>query len=364
MLTLRSLAEQIGAELRGNPDAPVRGLNTLDAAGPDEVSFIANPTYVPKLAHTRALAVIVAPDLAEQVPSAALVMGNPYLGYALASQLFVSREAERGEGIHPSATVDEAAVIGEGVSIGPNVVVEAGARIGARTRIDAGCFIGAGSMVGEDCHLYPHVTLYHGVTVGDRVIVHSGVVIGSDGFGFAPAFGDLSRQSARKDLSPGFYKIAQIGGVRIGNDVEIGANTTIDRGALSDTVIEDGVKLDNQIQIAHNVRVGKHTVMAACSGIAGSTTVGSHCMIGGGVGIAGHLTLCDGVQITGMTLVSHSIHEPGTYSSGTAVEPNAQWRRTFPPVGQAGQKGHGPGKGHPATGFRKPLSRIRGLNSP
>ncbi|RMF14755.1 MAG: UDP-3-O-(3-hydroxymyristoyl)glucosamine N-acyltransferase [Gammaproteobacteria bacterium] len=327
MLTLEALARHIGAELRGDGAAQVAGLNTLGAAGPDEVAFLANPAYAGQLETTRALAVIVSPDMADKAPTNVLVMGNPYLGYALASQIF-GRSAQAAEGgVHPAAVLAEDAQLGEGCTIGPNVVIEAGARIGAGSRIGPGCHIGAGAVIGKRARLYPGVTLYHGVTLGDDVIVHSGAVIGSDGFGFAPAFGDLSGQSSLTDLAPGFHKIEQLGGVRIGNQVEIGANTTIDRGALDDTVIEDGVKLDNQIQIAHNVRIGAHTVMAACSGVAGSTEIGRHCMIGGGVGIAGHLKICDGVQITGMTLVSHSISEPGTYSSGTAVEPNSQWRR-------------------------------------
>jgi UDP-3-O-[3-hydroxymyristoyl] glucosamine N-acyltransferase len=193
-------------------------------------------------------------------------------------------------------------------------VIEAGVCIGAGTYVGPGCFIGQDSCIGQDSRLYANATVYAGVNIGARVILHSGAVIGADGFGFAPEKGR-------------FIKIAQLGGVMIGNDVEIGANTTIDRGALGDTVIEEGVKLDNQIQVAHNVRIGAHTVVAACAGISGSSKVGRHCMIGGGVGIAGHLTIADGVHLTGMTLVTHDIREAGVYSSGTAIEPNKSWRR-------------------------------------
>ncbi|MBK8970195.1 MAG: UDP-3-O-(3-hydroxymyristoyl)glucosamine N-acyltransferase [Hahellaceae bacterium] len=311
--SLGELATRIGATLEGDPDVVIEGLSTIDEAGPAQLAFLANPAYAKFLPTTRASAVILHPSMKAQCPVSALLMPNPYAGYALVTQLFAVR-LEGDRGIHPSAVVHPSAQLGKNVTVGANVVIEAGASIGAGSYLGPGCYVGGHTILGEAAYLYPNVTLYEGVSIGARVILHAGSVIGADGFGFAP---DKGR----------FIKIAQLGGVVLGDDVEVGANTTIDRGALGDTVIEDGVKLDNQIQIAHNVHIGAHTVIAACAGISGSSRVGKHCMIGGGVGIAGHLTLCDGVHLTGMTLVTHDIKEPGVYSSGTAIEPNKSWRR-------------------------------------
>ena len=311
--TLAEIAQEIGAELRGDGNTVITGLATLQAASESQLSFLANPNYARFLESTNASAVILQPNLAGQCSTNVLMMSNPYMGYALASQLFAPQLSVQS-GISPSATVAEDAVIAEGCIVGPNVVIESGVRIGAGTVVGAGCYIGHNSLLGESVQLRPNVTIYHGVSIGNRVRIHSNTVIGSDGFGFAPHQGD-------------WVKIEQLGGVVIEDDVEIGAGTTIDRGALDDTVIEKGAKLDNQIQIAHNVRIGAYTVVAACVGISGSSTVGRHCMIGGGVGIAGHLNITDKVQITGMTLVTHHIKEPGVYSSGTAVEPNQSWRK-------------------------------------
>ncbi len=313
LLTLAQLATHIGAELRGDADFRVAGIATLENAKADQLSFLANPNYAKHLADTAAGAVILHPKFADACSTNVLMMPNPYLGYALASQLFTPVGLQPS-GIHPTAVISADATIGPEVKIGPNVVIEASAFIGANCSIGAGCFIGRGSKLGSDCNILPNVSIYHGVSIGERVRIHSGAVIGSDGFGFAP---DQDR----------WHKIEQLGGVTIEDDVEIGANTTIDRGALDDTLIEQGAKLDNQIQIAHNVRVGSNTVIAACTGISGSSSVGKNCMIGGGVGIAGHLTLTDNVHVTGMTLITHDIKEPGVYSSGTAVEPNKSWRK-------------------------------------
>ena len=311
--TLAQVAQHIGAKLQGDENHVVIGISTLGKAQPNQLSFLSNPHYVKDLDKCQAGAVILSPKFAESCSTNVLMMENPYLGYAVASQLFVSNETFEA-GIAPGANISSTASIGEGVSVGPNVTIEEGVQIGANCSIGAGCFIGRNTHIGNNVVLSPNVTLYHDVKLGDRVRVHSGAVIGADGFGFAPHQG-------------GWAKIEQLGGVVINDDVEVGANTTIDRGALDDTVIETGVKLDNQIQIAHNVYIGANTVIAACVGISGSSRIGKHCMIGGGVGIAGHLTVTDKVHLTGMTLVTHDIKEPGVYSSGTAVEPNKSWRK-------------------------------------
>lgn len=241
-------------------------------------------------------------------------MADPYQAYARISHLF-DPKPKAVAGIHPSAVVAEDAQVDASASIGPFAVIESGARIEADVCIGAHCFIGARCVVGEGGWLAPRVTLYHDVVIGKRVVIQSGAVIGGEGFGFANEKGI-------------WRKIAQIGGVTIGDDVEIGVNTAVDRGALSDTRIGDGVKLDNQIQIAHNVQIGDHTAMAACVGISGSTRIGKHCMLAGGVGLVGHIDICDNVFVSGMTMVTRSITEPGSYSSGTAMQPLADWRKS------------------------------------
>ena len=313
-ITLGELASKLNLTLAGDEQLLISGINTLKDAQAGEVSFLANPSYQNELAGSQASAVIVAEEFAPQVAGAALVSANPYLSFAQASQLFNNRPV-KSAGIHPSAVVADSAEIAGSASIGANVVIGEHCQIGAGSEICAGVVIADHCVVGENCQLNPNVSLYHDVVLGDRVTVHSGCVIGSDGFGFAPDKGK-------------WHKIAQLGGVRIGNDVEIGANTSIDRGALGDTVIEDNVIIDNQIQIAHNVRIGEGCALAGCVGIAGSTTLGKHCTVAGGAGIAGHLTIADGVHISAMTLISKSITEKGAYSSGTAQMPMAEWRRS------------------------------------
>lgn len=316
-VTLGQVAQHIGADLHGDPSVRITGLATLEEASPDQLAFLANPAYARFLEQTTAAAVIVHPKQLPLCPVAALVLNNPYKGYALASQLFATLAegpVSSAPRVHPSAVIDPSARIAADVQVGAHAVIEAGVVVAPGCVIGPNCFLGRSVQLGEASRLYPHVTLYHGVRIGARAILHSGAVIGADGFGFAPD-------------AAGYVKIAQLGGVVIGDDVEIGANTTIDRGALGDTRIGHGVKLDNQIQIAHNVQVGDHTVIAACTGISGSSRVGARCMIGGGVGIAGHLTIADGVHLTGMTLVTHDLREAGVYSSGTAVEDNRTWRR-------------------------------------
>ena len=311
--TLADLAAALGAELKGNPDQVVTGLATLESATPDTLSFLANPAYEAQLVATKAAAVIVHPNQADLCPASALVIDNPYLAYAKASHLFDNAPQIQAE-IHSSASVDVSAVIGNAVSIGANAVIEEGAMIHDNVIVGPGCVVGANSVVGKGSRLHANVTLYHGVRIGEHCTLHSGAVIGGDGFGFANHEGK-------------WQKIAQLGGVTIGNYVDIGVNTTIDRGAIDDTRIHDYVILDNQIQIAHNVEVGEGTAIAGCTGIAGSTTIGKHCTIAGAVGIAGHLTICDGVHITMRSAITRSITEPGSYSSGTAMSKTQEWRK-------------------------------------
>lgn len=314
VFTLGQLAERLGGSLRGEAATPIDGLATLQEAGPGQLSFLANPQYRKYLAETRAAAVLLTAADADTYDGAALVVESPYRAYAELSHLF-DRTPRPVPGVHPTAVIAADAWVDVSASIGAYAVIEAGARIEANVTLGAHCVIGARSRIGEGGWLAPRVTLYHDVTIGRRVVIQSGAVIGGEGFGFANEKGV-------------WQKIAQIGGVSIGDDVEIGANTTIDRGALADTVIGNGVKLDNQIMIAHNVQIGDHTAMAACVGISGSTKIGRHCMLAGGVGLVGHIELCDNVFVTGMTMVTRSISEPGAYSSGTAMQPAAEWRKS------------------------------------
>lgn len=314
-MTLADIARHLNIPVKGDDSIAVRGLATLKDAGPDQVAFLANRAYLKDLASTRAAAVLLHPEHVDECPVACLETSNPYVGYAQLSQLFDPMAVARLEaGVHPSAIVAEDAVLGEGVRIEANAVVASGAVLEDRVVIGPGSIVGADSRLGEESHLHANVTLYHGVVIGKRAIMHSGCVIGADGFGFAHD-------------GAGWHKIAQLGGVILGDDVEVGSCSSIDRGALGDTVIGNDVKIDSQVQIAHNVHIGDHTAIAGCVGIAGSTRVGRHCMLGGGVGLSGHLTLCDGVQVTGMSLVTNSIHTPGVYSSGTGAMTNQQWRK-------------------------------------
>ena len=313
-MTLGQLAEALGATLKGPEALQITGLATLQEAGPGQLSFLANPQYRKYLDNCQAGAVLLKAADAESFAGNALIVADPYQAYARISHLF-DPKPKAVAGIHPSAVVAEDAQVDASASIGPFAVIESGARIEADVCIGAPCFIGARCVVGEGGWLAPRVTLYHDVVIGKRVVIQSGAVIGGEGFGFANEKGI-------------WRKIAQIGGVTIGDDVEIGVNTAVDRGALSDTRIGDGVKLDNQIQIAHNVQIGDHTAMAACVGISGSTRIGKHCMLAGGVGLVGHIDICDNVFVSGMTMVTRSITEPGSYSSGTAMQPLADWRKS------------------------------------
>jgi UDP-3-O-[3-hydroxymyristoyl] glucosamine N-acyltransferase len=312
-LSLAEIVARLGGEALGEVAAPLTGVATLESAGPGEITFLANPKYRPKLAATRAGAVILGPGDRDAATIPRIVSDNPYAYYARTVALFHPPAPVR-PGIHPFAQVDASANVDAYAEIGAFAVVGPGCSIGRGASIGSHSVLGERVSVGEDTRLHPRVTIYGDCAIGARGIVHSGAVIGADGFGMA-------RDAGR------WVKIPQVGGVRIGDDVEIGANTTIDRGALDDTVIEDGVKLDNQIQVAHNCVIGAHTVIAGCTGISGSTTVGRDCVIGGGVGIVGHVTICDGVTISGFTFVTKSITVPGTYTSGLPAVPHAEWLR-------------------------------------
>ena len=325
--TLREIVALLGGEAVGEVSAPLTGVATLDSAGPSQIAFLANPKYRARLASTRAGAVIVGPADRDAPAMPRIVSNNPYAYYARTVALFHPDGGVR-PGIHGTVQADATAKIDAGAEIGPYVVVGPGAVIGKGARVGAHCVIGANARVGADCRLHARVTIYDGCSIGERCILHSGAVIGADGFGMARDHG-------------AWVKIPQVGGVRIGNDVEVGANTTIDRGALDDTVIEDGVKLDNQIQVAHNCVIGAHTVIAGCTGISGSVRIGRDCMIGGGVGIVGHIEICDAVTISGFTFVTKSIRKPGTYTSGMPVMPHAEWLRNAAHLRRLGAR---PGK--------------------
>lgn len=311
--TLAQIAQHVDGQLVGDPDYVVHNVGTLTQAGPEQISFLANKKYRKYLHTTRAGAVIVEPGLGDELSANLIEVADPYVAYARIAAL-LHPEPLKQPGVHPSAWVHEDADIAEDVSIGPQASIEAGVKIARGSVIGAGCVLDNDVMVGQDCRIKPNVTLCQGVMIGDRVTIHPGAVIGADGFGIA---NDKGR----------WIKVPQVGRVKIGNDVEIGANTTIDRGAIDDTSIADGVKLDNQIQIGHNVIIGEHTVIAGCVGIAGSTRIGRHCAIGGGTGIAGHIEIADGVQLTGMSMVTKSITEAGVFSSGIPVEPARQWHK-------------------------------------
>lgn len=298
-LRLGSIVEALGGELHGDAGFVIEGLAPLESAGPDQISFLSHPKYKNQLAVSKAACVIVSPQMRADALTrgACIVSDQPYLYFARLTQLWKKTLARPMRSmIHPSAVIDSEAVIHPTARIGPLCVIERGVRIGADTELKSRV------TVGEEC------------VIGERCLLHPGVVIGADGFGFAPNAG-------------AWEKIEQLGAVHIGNDVEIGANTCIDRGAMSDTVIEDGVKLDNLIQIGHNVRVGRHTAMAGCAGVAGSATIGAHCTIGGGAIVLGHLALADGVNISAATVVTRSIRQPGHYTGMFPIDDNATWEK-------------------------------------
>ena len=307
------LAQRFGLELRGD-DRAVHGVGTLSNATPEQLSFLANPRYRSQLAETAAGVVVLRTDEADARDGTALLARDPYVAFAKIAALF-ERKSARDAGTHASAAVDTSAMIDPTAHIGPHVSIGARSRIGAGAVIGPGCVIGDDCEVGKGCELVARVTLVTRVRLGKRVLIHPGAVLGADGFGIAMDHGH-------------WIKVPQLGGVIVGDDCEIGANTTIDRGALGDTVLEEDVRLDNQIQVGHNVRIGAHTAMAGCSAVAGSAVIGRHCLVGGGAGILGHLEVCDRVVITAMSLVTHSIREPGEYSSGTPLMDNRSWRKS------------------------------------
>lgn len=313
MYTLAEIAEHIHANVYGDPHCQINGIATLQSAQAGQITFLDNSKYRRFLPQTKASAVILTEGEVESCPANALVMSQPYVGYAKAAQLFMPK-SDYAPGIHPTAIIGEGCEIHPSASIGPYTVIGKHAQIAEQVIIAAHCTLGNQVRIGKNSRLHARVTIYDDCQIGESVELHSGVVIGADGFGLANDNGQ-------------WLHVPQIGSVIIGNAVSIGANTTIDRGTIGDTIIHDGVKLDNQIQIAHNVEIGAHTAVAACSGISGSTKIGQHCLIAGGVGIAGHLTITDRVVITAMTGVSHSISEPGMYSSGIPALPNREWRR-------------------------------------
>lgn len=314
-LRLSVIANSIGAELKGNGDCLISHISTLETASEGDITFLSNARYRKFLKSTQASAVIVSPRDSQNCPVDCLIIDDPYLGYARTAALLSPRVAMKA-GIHPSAVVSPDASIDESAWIGAQCVVEAGVIVGANSIIGSGCILEEDVIIGEDCHLVGHVTICYHSSLGHRILIHPGVVVGADGFGIAK---DQNR----------WVKVPQLGAVRIADDVEIGANTTIDRGALGDTVLEEGVKLDNQIQIAHNVFIGAHTAIAACTGIAGSARIGRNCAIGGGVGILGHLEIVDQVHVTAMSLVTKSIKKPGVYSSGTPLDESSSWRKNY-----------------------------------
>ncbi len=295
--SLGEVAQRIGARLEGDAALRVSGVSALQSPRAGTISFITHSRYYEQLKNSCAAAVILREEDLAHCPVAALVCNNPYATYARLTALFAPA-ADEAEAIHPTAVIDPTATLGDGVTVGAHTV------IGARVKI------GAGS------RLYPNVTIYHDCEIGCNATIHSGAVIGSDGFGFANEGGR-------------WIKIHQLGRVVLGDDVEVGANTSIDRGAIEDTVIGNNVIIDNQVQIAHNVRIGDHSAIAGCVGIAGSAVIGKHCALGGGAGILGHLEIVDGVTVTAMSLVTNSIKQPGVYSAGTPLEPKAQWQKNY-----------------------------------
>jgi len=312
--SLANLATQLSAQLGGNGDLIIERLATFDSAKQGDITFVSDKKLLTRLSECTASAIVLPSELKDSYSGNALFMDNPYVGYALLARLF-DTTPNLSANIADSAVIHETASIGENVAIAENVVIGKGAKIGDNSQIFANAVIGQGSELGQDCKIYPNVTIYHTCEIGNNVIIHANTIIGSDGFGNAPYQGT-------------WVKIPQIGKVIIGDDVEIGASTTIDRGALSDTVIGKGVKIDNQCQIAHNMQIGEHTAIAGGTNIAGSTVIGKHCIVGGSVAMNGHITIADNVVITGNTMVMRSIKDPGVYSSGVPAQESKIWRKT------------------------------------
>ena len=332
MPTVREIADALrdalpgGVEVRGDDSAAIHALAPIDAAAPGTITHLSSPAYRRHLAGTSASAVLLRTQDAADCPATALVVANPYLAFAHVSQLF--DDAPRPTpGVHPSAHVHPTAAVHATAAIGPAAVVAEGSLVSARAVVGAGAYVGAKSAIGADTVVHPNATLYHGVRVGQRCVIHSGAVIGADGFGFTP------------DEKGRLQAIAQLGGVVLGNDVDVGAGTTIDRGAITDTVIRDGVKIDNLVQIGHNCDIGEHTLICGCVGIVGSTKVGRHCVLAGGAGIGGDgpVELCDGVWVGVVTTVRRSITKPGVYQGGVLHDDAGRWKRNAVRFGQLDQ---------------------------
>jgi UDP-3-O-[3-hydroxymyristoyl] glucosamine N-acyltransferase len=313
VVSLHTIASHIGGEVSGDPECQVTGLATLATATANQLSFLSNSKYVKDLSTTQAGAVILNAEQASNFSGNAIIHSNPYVGFALASQLLDSTP-KQSPAISPTADIDASASIANNVGIAAGAVISKNAVIGEGSRIGAGVFVGEGTVIGEHCNIRANVTLYHDVSLGDRVSIHSGTVIGADGFGYANDKGQ-------------WIKIPQTGGVRIGNDTEIGANTCIDRGALDDTVVGVNCIIDNFVQIAHNCIIGDHSCICGNTGMAGSVNIGKYVVIAGSCAINGHLSICDKVQITGFTMVTKSITEPGVYSSGAPAAPTREWQK-------------------------------------
>ena len=314
--SLTELADYLGAELRGDPNDQIDHIATIQSASRGALTFLASNAYVKYLAETGATAVILSEEHANNCKASTFIVKNPYLSYAKVSALFAYTSRDECVGVHESAVIADSVVLGENVSIGPQVVIESGVCIGADVTIGAGCFIGHDTVIGNNSKLNVNVTVCCGVAIGKNVVLRSGAVIGEDGFGFA--------------YDQAWVKIHQLGGVVIGNNVDIGANTCIDRGALDDTIIHDGVILDNHIQIGHNVIIGKNSALAGCVGIAGSTRIGERCTIGGGSCISGHIELTSDVHIAGFAFVTTSLKKPGHYSPGSlGCMPLRSWKKNI-----------------------------------
>ena len=320
--SLKQIAEFLGAKVQGDDAVKISGLGTLSSASGNDLAFVSNPKYIDQLAETQAGAVILAPSLADKYQGNCLLVDDAYLSYAKISVWF-DRAPKAQEGIHPSACIDSSAIIDNQVSIGPNVVIEAHAKIGKGSVIKANTVIGGRSEIGKNALIAANVTIYHDVRIGDRVTIHSGAVLGADGFGFAPNGGN------------GWQKISQIGGVVIGDDVEIGASTTVDRGAINDTLIGNNVILDNHVQIAHNAIIGDNCAMAAYAGVAGSTVLGKNCILAAGAHVVGHASLCDNVHVMAHSLVFKDIKDPNSYSNGALpLMTTAEWSKNSVRMGQ------------------------------
>lgn len=314
MHTLEQLAKLSNSSFSGDKSIKIHSVAGLDQAKQGQISFVSNPKYISKLKNSSASAVILNSSLAKIYDGNALINDDPYLTFARVLEILYA-QSNANKTVHKTAIIADNVVLPNTVNIGPNVIIEAGVTIQKGVNIDAGCFIGEKSHIAENVHLYPNVTIYKETHIGKNSIIHSGTIIGADGFGFAPTPEKM------------WFKILQIGNVVIGDDVEIGANATVDRAALDATIIGNGVKLDNQVHIGHNVKIDEHTVIAAATVIGGSSSVGKRCMIGGAVAISGHLKIVDDVTITGRAMVIKSIKTAGVYSSGITTDENSKWRK-------------------------------------